>query len=591
MSHNAPPIDSAGADWGAAARDGQRVDLGGLVAALKRSFWLVAGCVLIALGLALFYVFTTPPGYVASAQLLIGPAKQQLMWQDRNVVDLTVDNAQVESQVEILRSERIANAVIGTLGLANDPEFRSTTATTDYERHRIALSRFQGALATRRIGQSYVIEIAFRSTDPAKAARITNAITAAYIRDQLDAKKQIARQAGEWMQERVEELGVQLNSAAAAVQKFRAANGISYSNSGNNQAQLLDQLTQLEARAEAYRKLYESFVQQMTENRQQESYPVSNARVIAAASTPLAKSYPKTKLVLLLSVLIGLLLGGGIAAARSMLDGSLRSTRQIRHALALDCLASLPRLRARHREGQGDAYQQILDAPFSPFTEGMRSIKLSLQNAAAPRPGLRIGFVSLLPGEGKTTVAIGLAALFAASGSKTLLIDADFRQASLSRRLLPGAKRGLIEAIAGEADDAVLFEPTSSAHILPVANGEAVRGSADMLGSAAMRQLLEHLGQTFATILVDLPALASAVDARAIGPQLDGCILVVECGRTPLEPLTEAVELLRAGGVRIVGAVLNKVENGIPAPFRLPMAGLPPRLRAAYGTQPAEANS
>src|SRR5258706_9387370 len=110
------------------------------------------------------------------------------------------------------------------------------------------------------------------------------------------------------MQERVTELSAKLNTAAAAVQKFRAENGISDIGT-NNQPRLIDKLTELEARAQAYRKLYESFLQKLTENQQQESYPVSNARVITAASTPLVKAYPKTRLILLLSMLLGLVVG------------------------------------------------------------------------------------------------------------------------------------------------------------------------------------------------------------------------------------------------------------------------------------------
>jgi succinoglycan biosynthesis transport protein ExoP len=82
-----------------------------------------------------------------------------------------------------------------------------------------------------------------------------------------------------------------------------------------------------------------------------------------------------------------------------------------------------------------------------------------------------------------------------------------------------------------------------------------------------MQRTLHQLRQSFETILVDLPALTSAVDARAIGPLLDGCLLVVEWGRTPIESLREAVELLRASRIRLLGTVLNKVNDGIPMPL------------------------
>lgn len=585
--------DLPAADGGwlqAGPRQGPMVSLPDLVPLLKRFLWTIAACPLVTVAIALLYVAMTPASYVASTQLMIEPAKQQLLWQNSNMVDLTVDNAQVESQVEVIRSERIASDVIATLQLADDPEFRSSSGS-DYERQRVALARFMDALSTRRVGQSYVIEISFRSRDPEKSARIANAVTAAYIHDQVRAKTDVAQQASQWMQDRVTELGVKLNAAAAAVQKFRAANGI-VDTGPNSQTRLIDKLTELEARAEAYRKLYESIVQRLTENEQQESYPVSNVRVIAAASIPLVRSYPKTKLILSLALLLGLLGGGAIAAVRAMLDGRVRTAGHIRDAAGLDCLASLPLLAdGRVKEPLAAAYRQVIDAPFSPFTEAMRHVKVSLQAARPNQPRLRLGLVSLMAGEGKSTIAASLAAVFAASGSPTLLIDGDFREASLSRWLMPEAKRGLVEALTDDPDSAIVYDRTTKVQFLPLAGGGRIVGSADLLASPAMERLLRHLDQSFATIIVDLPALSNAVDARAIGPLLDGCILVAEWGRAPVEALTDTVALLQAGQVKLLGAVINKVQEGVPPLFGLHLADLRGLLQSVYDVPVIHAGS
>lgn len=582
----------AGRQWpGAATAEPPTLSLVDLVPVLKRSFWTITAALLIAVTLGGLYVMTTPRSYLASAQLMIEPGKQQLLWQNSNVVDLTVDNAQVESQVEVLRSERIANDVIAGLGLENDPEFRGKSDLSKDERQRVALAHFMAASGARRVGQSYVIEVSFRSRDAAKAARITNAIIAAYKRDELRAKTEVAQDASQWMQDRVTELGVELNAAAAAVQKFREANGI-VDNGSNNKPRLLDKLTELEARAEAYRKLYEGFVQRLSENEQQASYPITNVRVIAAASTELVQAYPKSKLIMALALLLGLLLGGAIAAARAMLDGHLRTPRQVRDVLGLACLASLPRLADRSREDPATSpYRAAVAAPRSTFTETMRHVKISLQNAFPEQGTLCIGVVSLLPREGKSTVAANLAVLFAASGSPTLLIDADFRRASLSRWLAPGARRGLLEALAGEADAAVAVNRGAMFHFLPLADGERISDPADLLASPAAGQLLRQLEARYATVIVDLPALRPAADARAIGRSLDGCILVAEWGRAPLEAVKEAVDSLRADRVRLFGLVINKVQEGIPPLFGIDRADLQGPPQAGYVSPAVEVGS
>jgi succinoglycan biosynthesis transport protein ExoP len=221
----------------------------------------------------------------------------------------------------------------------------------------------------------------------------------------------------------------------------------------------------------------------------------------------------------------------------------------------------------------------------------MRHVKMSLQNAVPDQGPIRIGVVSLLPGEGKSTVAANLAALFAASGSPTLLIDADTRSASLSRWLAPSARRGLCEALAGEADGVIAFDRGTDFHFLPLAGGEQASPSAELLVSPAAGHLLHHLEARYATVIVDLPALCSAADARALGRSLDGYVLVGEWGRAPLEAVKEAVTLLRADRVRLLGVVINKVEEGIPPLFGLHLADLRRTVEIAYVNPAVQAGS
>jgi Mrp family chromosome partitioning ATPase/capsular polysaccharide biosynthesis protein len=566
--------------WTAPAHENQMVGLADILPALKRAFWMITGCVVAAVLLAIMYLIVIPPGYVAVAELLIEPAKLQLLSQSGNFGDATLDTAEIESQVEVLGSERIADDVVKTLRLTDDPDFRSNAATSNYQRRRIALARFRAALSVRRIGQSDVIEISFRSADPAKAARIANAITAAYIRDQLQARSEAAQQASRWIQDRVTELGVQLNAAAKAVQQFRTANGILDYNA-NNQPRLIDKLTELEARAEAYRKLYAGFLAKATEDEERASYPVANARVITAASTPLVKSYPKTGLVLALAILLGLVAGGAASAGRSMLDGRVRNDRQIRRLLGLDCLASLPRVRSRRKRGSPPLYEEVLEElrgdRSSPFGEAIRSIKVSLQNSHHGRLGdgpLRLGIVSLLPGEGTSTLAVSLAASFAASAAKTLLIDANFWQPSLSAGFAPRARRGLIDALRDVPDGTIVSAPRWGFHILPAGHPPHSHYAEDIFGSEAMKRLLSRLEPLFDVMIVDLPPSTCGLHARALGPLLDGCILVAEWGRASLQKLGDAVDILRTGQVHLAGAIVNKSQEGVPPLFGYRLADL-----------------
>jgi succinoglycan biosynthesis transport protein ExoP len=165
---------------------------------------------------------------------------------------------------------------------------------------------------------------------------------------------------------------------------------------------------------------------------------------------------------------------------------------------------------------------------------------------------------------------------------KTLLVDADCCAPSLGRRLAPATQRGLIEALRDGPDESITLDPQTKAFILPLSHPERLTNSADLLASPAMKELLAHLAAEFAIVIFDLPPLSQAVDARVLGPQLDQCIFLLEWGRTPLEQLKEVVDLLRAEQIPVLGAIMNKVEDGIPPLFGWRLADLRQLRQSGY---------
>ena len=109
-----------------------------------------------------------------------------------------------------------------------------------------------------------------------------------------------------------------------------------------NEAQV--KLRELESNSQSYRALYDNFLQRYMESVQQQSFPITEARIISAASRPLSKSHPKTLLVLALSIIAGLGIGIGIGAWRDVFDNVFRTSAQVEQLLQTDCIAIVPRL-------------------------------------------------------------------------------------------------------------------------------------------------------------------------------------------------------------------------------------------------------
>jgi len=211
----------------------------------RRQSKVIAVATLSILALGLVYLLSAPPRFTAQTSMIIDTRKNQLFQQQSILGDIPVDSSAVESQIEILKSEKVALSVISNLHLIDDPEFTGSRsgivssifnfvsgffgpkgAVSNYELTRSAMQVFQSQLSIKRVGLSYVIEINFRSLNADRAAQIANAIAEAYIVDQLEAKDQATRRASAWLQDRIGELRNQATVAERAVVDFKAANNI-----------------------------------------------------------------------------------------------------------------------------------------------------------------------------------------------------------------------------------------------------------------------------------------------------------------------------------------------------------------------------
>jgi succinoglycan biosynthesis transport protein ExoP len=173
-----------------------------------------------------------------------------------------------------------------------------------------------------------------------------------------------------------------------------------------------------------------------------------------------------------------------------------------------------------------------------------------------------LGLTSSLPNEGKSTIAFSLAQLMSQVGARTILVDCDLRNPSLSRALAPRAKTGLIDVIAEKVslEKAIWEDPSTNLSFLPVVVKFRVAHSNEILSSIATKKLFEKLRKSYDYVVVDLPPLAPVVDARATTHLIDSFIFVVEWGRTKIDVVEHALGQAQGVYDNLLGAVLNKVD-------------------------------
>lgn len=334
-------------------------------------------------------------------------------------------------------------------------------------------------------------------------------------------------------------------------------------------------LRELETAANTYRGIYETFLSRFTQSVQQQSFPSTEARLVTAASAPRAPSSPKVGLTLALAGISGLALGLLAGLIREQMNRQIHTRAEIEQLLGVNCLAVLPLLPAAKMPLVGgqykrewNAYRAICDAPpFSATAEALRCIKVAID--LYPTGPKLIGVISALPGEGKTTVAASFGAFLAKNGARTLLIDADLRNPSMTKSLGQNSGKGLMNIIAKKAEfrKSLVSDNELKLDFLPASLKNKPSNSSDILTSDAMKELLKKVSQDYDYVIVDLPPVLPVVDVKAAAHLFDAFVMVIEWGSTSADDILRALKVSPVVSDKLLGTVLNKADEVVMRRF------------------------
>ena len=285
--------------------------------------------------------------------------------------------------------------------------------------------------------------------------------------------------------------------------------------------------------------------------------PTVEVRTIEPATFEPAPVGPGLSRYLALGAVLGILGGLAFALARRRLDSTVRTLGDAQAAADTTLVTRL-------------FEQKVLSKPPlvgrlagpSSATKTFRAIRLTVQNASGPDRPQVVVVTSAAPGEGKSTVAVGLAVSLARSGSRVLLVDANLWRPRLTHYLgLPASASGLTDVLAGtaEVNDVTMSTDDSQLRVLPA--GPMPEDPGELLGSSAMRTLLDGLRGAYDVVVVDTPALLPLVDGAAVSALADGVLLVTRHGKTSRDELAEAATALSAVDARLLAVVINRVPR------------------------------
>ncbi len=295
---------------------------------------------------------------------------------------------------------------------------------------------------------------------------------------------------------------------------------------------------------------------------------------------------PKTQQTILLGAVVGLMLGGVAAFGREMVDDSVHSSDELKQQVALPLLGVTPELSPAGKNsgsiiklpfGKPQALapwgsEPIIKLPFgkpqvlAPWTievihwpsswESLDLIYKNIQLLNSVSTFNSLTITSALPGEGKSTLALGLAISAARLNQRVLLIDADLRHPTLHTQLNLPNEYGLSTLLTGDATVPIQSSIQSSdSYIDILTSGPIPADPVNLLSSYRMKELIAAFEQSYDLVLLDAAPVLGMVDAILAASCCQGVVLVARIGRVTKTELTEATAMLNK--LNAIGVVAN----------------------------------
>jgi capsular exopolysaccharide synthesis family protein len=316
-------------------------------------------------------------------------------------------------------------------------------------------------------------------------------------------------------------------------------------------------LISLEREVENNRSIYESFQSRLLEANVRGEIKASNVYIIDKAVVPKEPISPNVKKIILLSFFGGGFLGFLIAFAREFSNNTFSTPDLLEEKLNLPVLGLTPRIKSK--EVAAPESQYLADTT-SPFSESINTIRTGLLFSNIDHPPKTLLITSATGSEGKSTLAINLAAAFSQLGP-TLLLEVDLRKPSVSKNIGITNKLGLTDLIGGtvtSADDIVYKVNDEKLSI--IACGTLSRNPLELLSSKKFEGILESLKSQFDYIIMDGPPTLPVSDACIIANKVDGVIFAVKAEDTRIKVAKEAVLRLQKLSANVIGAVFTVAD-------------------------------
>ena len=501
------------------------LDLRDYLRIIRRRKWTIALVMFLVVGAALAAAFTTTPRYRSSAELLIAPrGSETLLGTPQGQVVNRDATRYIATEIKVLRSKSVEDLAVEKLG-------------------------YQARISASGSGDDNVVTVSSTSEDADQAAETVNAYIAAYIEYRQETTVDDSLNAQGVIQQKIDEKQRQLQALDGAVRAAPA---------GQQEATLAAQQSERASIANQV-TLFRSQVDQLQVGA---GLNTGGAELLTSAEAASSPFDPNPIRSGVLALVLGLMLGVGLAFLVEYLDDSLRSKDDLERATrGLPVLGIIPTVANGRNTKERTAV--TLTAPTSAAAEAYRSLRTSIQFLGLDSPVRTLQLTSPSAAEGKSTTAANLAIALANAGQRVVIVDCDLRRPRAHEFFALSNEVGFTSVLLGELPLSAALQPVPGVDGLRVlASGPRPPNPSELLSGHRTTEVLAALQAEADIVVVDSPPVLGVSDAVVLSARVDATLLVANGTQTSRKAVGRALELLHQIDASVIGTVLNGTTSG-----------------------------
>lgn len=505
---------------------------------LRRRWVTVVATVVATVVVALAVSFLQTPVYEASATLLLRSLGSEQIFAPESQTQARAGDSDVLTEIGVMESRSVRQAVAEELGRPVEVSIQAD-------------------------GDTDLVTISAESTEPAEAAQVANTYAEVYIttrRQQLVADLQTAI---DQVQAKVTEIEGQLDDVDQPLARLDAA--IAAAETPAEAQRLEGQRAQFEEEGEDERGRIESqqapYIAQLNQLQVASNLTqTGGAQIVGEAVEPTSPIRPTPLRNGALALVVGAILGVGLAFLREHLDDTIKTKDDLQQVtLGTSVLGLIPTV-----DTWKDPTSSVvvsLSHPESAAAEAYRSLRTAVQFIGLDSPLKVIQFTSPNASEGKTTTLANLAVALARAGQRVVVVCCDLRRPRIHEFLGLERDPGFTSVLLGETPFSEALQAVQGeGDCALLAAGTSPPNPSELLSSRRTEEVITMLKNECDVVLLDTPPVLPVTDALVVSRLVDATIVVATAGRTTRKEMHRALELLHQVSAPVVGTVLNGVE-------------------------------